>query len=104
LLNAGAASHVLQIAAPDRNVGAVVDDLFHHAWSSGATALRGRVEPRLLAPLGARHCVFRYVGGALVHSRDDAILAAIATGDSLLTRLDGEWWMGHYDRRLINAE
>jgi hypothetical protein len=102
-LKAGAASHVLQIAAADRNIPAVLDDLFHHAWSNGATAVRGRVEPRLLAPLGERRCVFRYVGGALVHSSSDAILDAIATGDSLLTRLDGEWWMGHYDRTLLNA-
>jgi hypothetical protein len=50
------------------------------------------VEPRLLAPLAARRCLMRYRGGALTYSDDHDLLGAIATGDALLTRLDGEWW------------
>jgi hypothetical protein len=44
---------------------------------------------------------FRHVGGTLV-ARDDAILGAIATADRVLTRLDGKWWMGHYDPTPVN--
>jgi hypothetical protein len=96
-------SHVLQVAAAEKNAGPVLDDLFHHAWANGATALRGRVESHLLAGLGSRQCIFRYVGGALVHSRDAAVRAAVGQGDALLTRLDGEWWMGHFAPELRYA-
>ena len=86
-------SRVLQIAAADRDVGRVLGHLLHHAWSGGTISVVGRVEPRLLAPVSGRRCTLRYAGGALVHTRDEEILGAIASGNSLSTRLDGEWWM-----------
>jgi hypothetical protein len=86
---------VLQVAGRDSDVDAVLDHLLHDAWSNGAAAVEGRLEPRLVDPLAHRHCVMRYSGGALVHSREPEILGALASGRSLLTRLDGEWWMGH---------
>jgi hypothetical protein len=95
-LKPGGISQVLQIAAAEREVGLVLDHLVHHAWSGGATALRGRVEPRLLGPLARHRCFMHYTGMALVHATDQQILGAIALGQSLLTRLDGEWWMGHH--------
>jgi hypothetical protein len=94
-LLAGGSCEVLQVAAGDQQVEAVVDHLLHDAWSNGAAAVEGRLEPRLVDPLAHRHCVMRYSGGALVHSREREILGALASGRSLLTRLDGEWWMGH---------
>jgi hypothetical protein len=90
----GGGAQVLQVAAAAADVGTVLDDLFDHAWRGGAAAVQGRVEPRLLEPLARRRCLMRYTGGALVHSADDRILRAIASERSLLTRLDGEWWMG----------
>jgi hypothetical protein len=88
-------SHVVQVASSGRDSRVVVDHLFRDAWLGGAAALRGRVEARLLEPVGGRRCFLRYVGGSLVHSRDPAILGVVAAGDSLLTRLDSEWWMGN---------
>ena len=88
-------SHVIHVASSGRDVGAVVDHLFRDAWLGGTVALRGRVEARLLEAVGDRHCFLRYVGGSLVHSRDPAILGVLAAGDTLLTRLDSEWWMGN---------
>jgi hypothetical protein len=32
----------------------------------------------------------------LFYSRDPDVLAAISLGKSALTRLDGEYWMGHH--------
>jgi len=32
----------------------------------------------------------------LFHTRDPELAAAISLGQSALTRLDGEWWMGHH--------
>jgi hypothetical protein len=86
-------SRVLQVAGADQHVGRVLDDLLGHAWSHGAVAVLGRVEPRLLEPVASRRCLLGFAGGALAHSRDQEILGAVATGKSLLTRLDGEWWM-----------
>jgi hypothetical protein len=90
----GGISRVLQVAANDKDVGVVLDHMFHHAWSGGAAAILGRVEPRLLDPLGHRRAVMLYAGpAALVHSHDTEIIGAISAGHSLLSRLDGEWWM-----------
>ncbi len=94
-LRPGGASEVLQVAAADRDVGLVIDHLLHHAWAGGAAAVQGRVEPRLLESLASRRCLMTFGGASLVHGRDQEILGTIASGRSLLTRLDGEWWMGH---------
>ena len=88
-------SDVLQVAAASREAAGVIDDLVRHARAGGAAALRGRLEPRLLAPLGERRCVFRYNGRALIHARNREIIGAIESGDALLTRMDGDYWMGH---------
>jgi len=86
-------ARVLQIAAPQRAVGRVLDHLLHEAWIGGAAAVQGRLEPRLLEPVTSRRCMTIYRGGALLHARDKEIIGAIASGDSLLTRLDSEWWL-----------
>lgn len=92
LLVPGGSCRVLQIAAPDRHVGQVLDHLLHEAWLSGAANVQGRVEPHLLQPLATRRCLMLYRGGALLYA-DAEMLGAIATGEGLLTRLDGEWWV-----------
>ena len=33
---------------------------------------------------------------ALIHARDPEVLHAVQAGRALLTRLEGEWWMGHH--------
>jgi len=95
-LHPGGVCDVLQIAAGGHDVGRVLDHLLHHAFTHGAAALRGRLEPRLLEPLAARHCLMRFTGEALLHSSNEDIVGAIGAGESLLSRLDGEWWMGHH--------
>lgn len=92
LLRHGSA-RVLAVAAPDRDVGRVLDHLLHDAWSGGAAAVQGRLEPRLVDPVARRHCATVYRGGSLAHARDKEIIGAITSGDSLLTRLDSEWWL-----------
>jgi hypothetical protein len=92
LLRAGGCQ-VLQVAAPRRHLGAVLDDLFAHAIENGGTAIQGRVEPQLLAPLAHRGAVFRYSPRSLVYTPHDELLAVLTSGRALLTRLEGEWWM-----------
>jgi hypothetical protein len=84
---------VVQIAARDRHTGDVLDALFADAVEHGGAGLQGRVEPRLLAPLAHRGALFRYSARSLVHSRDPELLAVLAAGQALLTRLEGDWWM-----------
>ena len=74
----------------------VVDALFAEAWERGAAGLEGRLERPLYEPLSDRRCLLRYGTRALFHTRDPELAAAMALGDSALTRLDGEWWMGHH--------
>jgi hypothetical protein len=87
---------VMQIAGADRDLGAVIDHLFHHAWRSGTLALEGRLEPTLYEPLSGRRCLLRYGSRVLTHCRQPKLLEAVMLGQAFLTRMDGEWWMGHH--------
>jgi hypothetical protein len=91
-----AMSDVVQVVATERSADVVVDHLFREAAEHGASGVRGRLEAWLEPTLWARSRFLRYTGNALAHSRDEEILHVLRTGRSLLTRLDGEWWMGHH--------
>ncbi|MDQ3709196.1 MAG: hypothetical protein M3387_07830, partial [Actinomycetota bacterium] len=94
-LQPGGLSPVLQIGASDEpSAGTVLDALIDDAREGGAAAVHGRVEPLLLGPLRSRRTLLRNTGGALVHARDPAVHAAAVSRHALLTRLEGEWWMG----------
>ena len=89
-------SHVIEVAAKKGAIDTVLDCLFTDAWRRDVAALQGRMEPVLYEPLSQRRCLLRYGERALFHSRDPEVEAAMALGESGLTRLDGEWWMGHH--------
>jgi hypothetical protein len=90
---AGEGCRVIQLAAHERDEGAVLDSLFAHAVARGGAAVQGRVEPRLLPHLAARGAVFRFSPRSLIFSKDSDLLGAVTSGHALLTRLEGEWWM-----------
>jgi hypothetical protein len=92
----GAVGEVMQVAAADGAEQTVLEHLCREAGEEGAAALRGRIEPRMLPALWARNRLLRYTGGALVQSRSDELLRVVRSRRTLLTRLDGEWWMGHH--------
>jgi hypothetical protein len=93
----GAISSVLQVAGHTRDLGTVLDHLFHDAASNGSAGLQGRVEPRLIEPLAARRTAFHASGYlSLVHARRPELLAVLASGLGLMTRMEGEWWMGYH--------
>jgi len=88
---------VLQIAGSDQSLEAVLDHLLLDAASRQVAALRGRLEPHLCAPLTRRHCVLRQSDAfALLHAPSIELLHVVSSGRALLTRLEGEWWMGHH--------
>ena len=93
----GAVAHVLQIASEERAIDDVFDHLLYEAWSSGAAGVQGRVEAQLLDSLSRHRCLFHASGYvALAQSQDERLMHAIHSGKALLTRLEGEWWMGHH--------
>ena len=93
-VRAAGPSEVLQVAAREGYDDALHLRLLLDAWRHGATALRGRLEPRMLGASSAGHYWLRMDGPyTLVHSRHPAIVDAIQRGDAFLSRLDGEWWI-----------
>jgi hypothetical protein len=97
----GGVGQVMQIAAADADMAAVIDHLFHHAWRSGTAALEGRLEAALYEPLAGRGCLLRYGSRVQAHSREPELLKLVTLGQAFLTRMDGEWWMGHHREPFI---
>jgi GNAT superfamily N-acetyltransferase len=95
-LKPGGVSQAIQVAAAERDAGLLLDELFHSAAAAGSAAISGRLEPHLHAALRKRRCLVSRSEWALVSSSEERLLATVATGRALLTRLDGEWWMGHH--------
>jgi GNAT superfamily N-acetyltransferase len=93
-LRPGSLSEVLQVFAHKRDIGRVLDHLLRHAHSHGSAAVRGRLEPNLVAAVAHRRCLLWHQGGghALIHSRDPELLCALHSDGSIATRLEGEWW------------
>ncbi len=91
----GGVAQVLQVAAP-KKPDLVFDHLLWHAAEGGAAAVQGRVEPVLFGSLRGRRCLLSQSQLALVHCEDKNVLGLLGSSKSLLTRLEGEWWMGHH--------
>ena len=50
-----------------------------------------------MEPLAQRRALFHQSGFlVLIHAQDREISHAIQAGHALLTRLEGEFWMGHH--------
>jgi GNAT superfamily N-acetyltransferase len=89
----GEGCQVIQLAAHDRHEGAVLDNLFAHAFAHGGAAVQGRVEGRTLPGLARRGALFRFSPRSLIFANNTDLLGAVTSGHALLTRLEGEWWM-----------
>ena len=74
--------------------GPVIDHVIEDARRGGSAAVQGRLEPAIIPALAERRCLVRGSEWAMVHSDDDELLAVLGAGNPLLTRMDGEWWMG----------
>lgn len=93
-LEASRIGEVVQLAALEGSFDVVLRLLLADAWRNGATALRGRLEPRFAQELSNRHCWLRTDSTwTLIHSRRADVLAAFERGDAFLSRLEGEWWL-----------
>jgi hypothetical protein len=93
----GGISQVLQIGAEERNAGDVLDHLLRHAYEAGSAGIQGRLEAHVREPLAQRRALFHQSGFlVLIHAKDREVSHAIQAGHALLTRLEGEFWMGHH--------
>ncbi|MGH9749796.1 MAG: hypothetical protein ACRD5D_06275 [Candidatus Polarisedimenticolia bacterium] len=92
-LSRGGVSEVVQVGARPRALPGVLDHLAHHAWSRGAVAVSGQLDPATAHAYAAQGSLFHHDGASwfLVHARRPEILEAIRRGDAFLTRLEGEW-------------
>jgi hypothetical protein len=92
-LLAGEGCQVVHIANSDRHADDVLEALFADISEHDGAGAQGRVEPRLLSALAQRGALFRFSARSLVHSKEPELLAVLAAGRALLTRLEGDWWM-----------
>lgn len=88
----GKVAWVLQILSLPEAIGTVIDSLFAQAERQGCVAVRGRTQPSLLDPLLRRRCVMLHRASMVVQTRDSEVLAAINSGDAMLTGFAGETW------------
>jgi hypothetical protein len=90
----GGACQVLALAARGPQDGrAVLADLATAAHGWGATALGGRLEPHMRDAVRPRGPALALMRLPLLHTRDDAVRAALASTASLLPKLETEWWV-----------
>lgn len=92
----GGVAQVLQVAARNGDPDLVLDHLLSHAARGGAAAVQGRVEPATFGSLRGRRCLLSPTQLAGIHCEDQKLLGLLGSSRALLTRLDGEWWMGHH--------
>ena len=92
----GATAQAIGLGSARPDPGVVIDRLMADARAAGCDAVKGRVEPALLRALTKRRCLFSPTEWALADYTDDEVAAAVAREQALITRLDGEWWMGYH--------
>jgi hypothetical protein len=88
----GGVAWVLQVLAHPDGIEPVLDNLFASAFAQGCVAVRGRTQTRLLDALQRRQCMFFRHNSTVVHSANAELVAAIRSGDALVTGLSGDAW------------
>jgi len=91
-LDAAGAVEVAQIAANTKTIADVLDQLFHAAWREGAVSVTGRLDPHFLQALSDKYCLFHRRGPwVLIKANTPELLRALESGNTSLSRFDGEW-------------
>ncbi|MYZ49551.1 hypothetical protein [Propylenella binzhouense] len=85
-------ARVLNLFASPGDEMRVVSALIEEARAAGHAGLRGRGDPRLLDALARHNAILFHRASLIVHSKDRALIDAIAAGDALVTGLAGETW------------
>jgi hypothetical protein len=90
-------SDVMQIGAHPEKYANVLSHLMIRARSKGSVALMGQLDTRYADALANAGCKFTDANSFYLYSRDANILQAVRTGQTSLSRLDGEWWLHFSD-------
>jgi hypothetical protein len=94
-LKRGGRSQVLQLAARPMAMDTILNHLFADADRGGSISVEGRVERELLEPLESHPVRFRHGPPySLIQTKRSEFVESLYSGRALLTRLEGEWWMG----------
>jgi hypothetical protein len=91
-VNPGGIGEVVQIGGDPKFTKDLLDHLFYDAWERGIIALHGVVDLRRVPEFSDKNCMFTCRGGwACSQSRIPEVLDVLESGETFLTRLDGEW-------------
>jgi hypothetical protein len=93
VLNRSGIARILHLLTSDRDADAVLGDLVANVRGQGGAVITGRHEPHLARSLQRRLPVLGFARRPMIHCHDTEIRATLATSDSLLTQLDGEWFV-----------
>jgi hypothetical protein len=88
----GGVAWVLQLLARPDAIGPVLDNLLASALARGCVGVRGRSQARLLDALQRRQCLFFHRSATVVHSHNAELVAAVRSGEALVTGLAGDAW------------
>jgi hypothetical protein len=93
----GGVAHVLDLVAAPSAHAAVLNDLLVQAQSLGAIAVRGRSQPEFTEALVQNNSFFTRRLSTLVNARDPDVLAAVQSGNAMITGLAGDTWTRLFD-------
>jgi hypothetical protein len=92
--SAGGSAEVVHMCARKDSRGVVIGSLLADAQAHGASVVTGRLAAPWADDLAAAGAGFYRSGPwTLIHSHDVAIRQAFLSGDAMVSRMDGEWWM-----------
>jgi GNAT superfamily N-acetyltransferase len=87
-------ARVLHLAAiSEEEMSTVLDELLAHARELRLAAVAGRAGPPMWDALRHRSAVLGFARQPVIHARDAQLRANLSTSSSLLTQLDGEWFL-----------
>jgi hypothetical protein len=93
----GGVAHVLDLVAAPSAHATVLNDLLVQAQSLGAIAVRGRSQPEFTEALVHHNSFFTRRLSTLVNARDPDVLAAVQSGNAMITGLAGDTWTRLFD-------
>lgn len=89
----GGVARVLHLGVEQRDADAALGELIEHARGRGSAVIAGRSEPHLEPALRRRFAILGFARKCVVHAGDPRVDLALASSASLLSQLDGEWYV-----------
>ena len=86
-------SQVLHVSGRTGNIGKILQELAYDAWTNGAVALSGWLDPYNAEEMATHssYLKYDYQTPLLIQSTDPTVELAVGSGRAFLTPLEGEW-------------